>query len=177
MTDAELVACAQQGSDNAFEELVRRHEGNVYRVAKRILPNYEDARDVAQETFLRTFRSLDRLDPTRPIEHWLLAVTVNLCRSTLRKRRPSLELVHVEEPAAPADADAPALAALNEALVALPPKYRIPIVLFHQEGKSCEEVAALLGASSNRVRTWLHRGRRMLRDAMLRKGFSPGGRS
>jgi len=179
MTDAELVVSAQEGRERAFEELVRRHEAKVLTLARRLVVNVEDARDLAQDVFVRAFRAIDRVDPARRFEGWLMTITVNTCRSFLSRRKTLAPLGDAE----PADArpanesSGVAADALQEALAGLPAKYRIPLVLFHQEERSCDEIAAILSASSGRIRTRLHRGRRMLREAMTRKGFSPRGAS
>ena len=179
MTDAELVTSAQEGVEHAFEELVRRHENRVFSLARRLVLNVEDARDVTQEVFIRAFRAIHRVDPARRFESWLFAITVNRCRTALARRRPPASLASADAVAArePASVDHEGVALLREALEALPAKYRIPLVLFHQEGRSCDEIAAILGAKPTRVRTQLHRGRRLIREAMLRKGFTPRGAS
>ena len=179
MTDAELVLDAQQGVEHAFEELVKRHEAKVFGLARRLLCNAEDARDLSQEVFIRAFRAIPRVDPDRRFESWLLTITVNTCRSHLKRRKAPIQLKDAGALAAgetKQTAD-PALVAMREALAGLSTKYRIALVLFHQEGKSCDEIASVLGVNSNRVRTWLHRGRRLLREALARKGISLRGAS
>ena len=179
MTEAELIAHAQQGGERAFEELVRRYEGKVFRLARRIVANAEDAHDLAQEVFVGAFQTLHRVDPTRRFESWLYTITVNKCRTFLKRRRSVAPLTAPE--AIPAREEAVAadesLGALREALDGLAPNYRVALVLFHQEGRSCQEIASMLSVSGNRVRTWLHRGRRLVREAMLRKGYMPRGES
>lgn len=179
MTDAELVISAQDGAEHAFEELVRRHEAKVISLARRLVVNVEDARDLAQDVFVRAFRAIDRVDPARRFESWLWTITVNTCRSFLARRKTLAPLGDVE-PVGDRPlrkASSAAVDTLREALAELPAKYRISLVLFHQEGRSCDEIASILSTNSGRVRTRLHRGRRLLREAMTRKGFSPRGAS
>ena len=175
MTDAQLVAHAQEGVGQAFEELVKRHEGRVFSLARRLVGNAEDARDLAQEVFIRAYRALERVDPARGFDSWLSRITVNACRTFLAKRKPPVQLAQADLLADGATEQEQevnhATAALREALLELAPKYRIALVLFHQEGKSCREIASMQDVTSNRVRTWLHRGRRLLREAMRRKGY------
>lgn len=179
MTDAELVVSAQEGRERAFEELVRRHESKVLTLARRLVVNVEDARDLAQDVFVRAFRAIDRVDPAGRFESWLMTITVNRCRSFLARRKRLAPLGDVE-PAGDRplrETSSAAVDALREALAELPAKYRMPLVLFHQEGRSCGEIASILSARSSGIRTRLHRGRRLLHEAMMRKGFSPRGAS
>src|SRR5688572_17272333 len=81
-----LVQRVLAGDPNAFEFIVRRHERRVLTLAMRLLAAPEDAQDAAQEVFLRAFKYLHRLDTEKPIEPWLIRMTVNVCRDLGRKR-------------------------------------------------------------------------------------------
>ena len=85
--DADLVALAQRGDESAFEGLVRRHQQRAFRIARNLVPNDEDAQDLAQEAFLRVFRHLDRFDPRFPFTTWLHRIVTNLAIDYLRRRR------------------------------------------------------------------------------------------
>ncbi len=82
--EAEMVARARTGDDLAWETLVRRHQEPVFRLAYLLLGDPDDARDIAQETFIRTYQHLDRFDETRPLRPWLMRISSNLARN--RKR-------------------------------------------------------------------------------------------
>ncbi len=84
----ELITRAQAGDDRSFEEIMILHERRVFRTALRILGNAEDARDAAQEVFLRLFKFLDRFDVRKELNPWLYTITLNVCRDIARKRRP-----------------------------------------------------------------------------------------
>src|SRR5262245_45771466 len=84
---SELIRRARHGDLAAFEQMMREHDRQVYRVALRILGNIEDAQDAAQEVFLRLHRSLNRIDEDRALGAWLYRVTVNVCTDLLRGRR------------------------------------------------------------------------------------------
>ena len=90
--ESELLVRARRGDLTAFEELLKQHETQVFRVAYRLLGNPEDARDVAQEVFLRLHSSLSRIDETRQLGAWLYRVTVNAAEDVRRKRRPVVAL-------------------------------------------------------------------------------------
>jgi RNA polymerase sigma-70 factor (ECF subfamily) len=76
--EIDLTARAQQGDGSAWEQLVRQHQEAVFRLAYLLLGDADEAEDVAQETFIRAFRALDRFDTSRPLRPWLLRITTNL---------------------------------------------------------------------------------------------------
>lgn len=84
MDEAELVGRAQRADQMAWTVLVTTYQGPVYRLAYLILGNPAEAEDIAQETFVRAFRSLDRFDVSRPLRPWLLAIAANLSRNRRR---------------------------------------------------------------------------------------------
>jgi RNA polymerase sigma-70 factor, ECF subfamily len=84
VTDPDLIVRARQGSEAAWETLVREHQQAVYRLAYLLLGNAHDAEDVTQEVFIRAFHSLDRFDQDRPLRPWLLQITANLARNQRR---------------------------------------------------------------------------------------------
>jgi RNA polymerase sigma-70 factor (ECF subfamily) len=159
--------------------LVERFQGMVYGLCVRLLGHRHDAEDVTQEVFLRVFRSLRRWDPTRPLQPWVLGIAANRCRTWLGRsvRRPTL--AHYLEDTAPdprtdvpAADDARELAReLDQALSKLRPDYRTAFVLFHEHGQSYEAIAAALRRPVGTVKTWLHRARLELLDALRRRGM------
>ena len=78
---ARLVRLTLGGDSTAFEPIIRRYETRVMTLAARLLGTRDDARDVAQEVFLRAFKYLHRLDLDKPVEPWLMRITVNVCRA------------------------------------------------------------------------------------------------
>jgi RNA polymerase sigma-70 factor (ECF subfamily) len=81
---AELVHRARQGNETAWEDLVRLYQDHVFRLAYLFLGDSDEAKDVAQETFIRAFLAFDRYDSTRPLRPWLLSICANLARNRLR---------------------------------------------------------------------------------------------
>jgi len=160
-----LVARAQAGDAGAFDRLLGRHQRRVLRTAWRLLGDPEEARDAAQEVFLRLYRHLHRIDPRRPLAPWLYRVTVNVCRDLGRRRRRPLPLEEVAEPPDPG-ADPARRASLaeerrivEEGLAGLPEKERAALVLRDVEGLATSEVAAILGSSETTVRSQISRAR------------------
>jgi RNA polymerase sigma-70 factor, ECF subfamily len=174
---ATLVAAAQGGDREAFEELVRVTHADTYTLALRLTGNEEDARDVVQEAYLRAFRGIKRFRGDARFSTWMYRVTAN-CAATHTGRRAR----HRHEPlddrddlledpvdAGPeARADAGALRdRLTEALRALPPKLRQVVVLRDVYDLPHEAIAAELGISETAAKVRLHRARKKLRDDLF----------
>jgi RNA polymerase sigma-70 factor (ECF subfamily) len=174
---ARLVRLTLDGELAAFEQIIARFETRVMTMAARLLGTREDAQDVAQEVFLRAFKYLHRLDPEKPIEPWLMRITVNVCRDSARRRqRRRHTFVEVEGPETIDESPGPydGLARQQErvilvrALQCLPEKERLAIVLRDVEGRSTAEVAAILQSSETTVRSQVSRGRLRLKAAIHR---------
>ena len=169
--DATLVERCRQGDDLAWEVLVRRWQGRVYGLAWHYLGNAEDARDAAQEAFVRVYRQLGSFDGDR-FQAWLLRITRNLCLDQLRRRktRPPLEELRAadEDDAAPTDAaPSPEQAWLSgvrrrvvhEALRRLNGPNREVILLKDIQGLKLGEIAGMLGLPVGTVKSRAHRAR------------------
>lgn len=150
---------------------MREHERQVLRTAWRLLGSRDDARDAAQEVFLRLFKYLHRFDERRELAPWLYRVTVNVCRDMERKRRKAWS--QTVDPVPPVARDAEAvrrlsqeerMAFVEQALKLLPQKERAAIVLRDIEGLPTNEVARILGSSQTTVRTQISRGRVKLKQ-------------
>ena len=158
MSGAEdLLARARGGDAAAFERLVLIHEKMVARTAYRIMNDSEAARDIAQETFLRLYRNLKRLDIEPALAAWLYRVTVNLCRDALRARREWRELDDRQTSSDPSPETLTRLGQrrdmLESALAELPARERMVVVLREIEGLSATEVAAIMGTTEGTVRS------------------------
>jgi RNA polymerase sigma-70 factor (ECF subfamily) len=174
-----------------FEAFVREYQDMVYATALRLLSNPTDAEDVAQTVFLRAFERFDAIGSSPAAAGWLKTVATNLCLNHLSRYRSRWrffsELRREDDDTAPDPVDAllardadvafadaeTALdtledeARLERALADLPSHQRVPIVLFHFEHKTYVEIADLLGVSLAKVKTDIHRGREVLRRAMV----------
>jgi RNA polymerase sigma-70 factor (ECF subfamily) len=167
--------------DDRFEVFVLRFQDMVYATAYRLLGRPADAEDVAQTVFLRAFERFDQIGDSPAAPGWLKTVTTNLCLNHLARHRSRWRLfseMHREgdegestsfestiAAAVPADGldEAEAQQALEDALERLPEHQRVPLVLFHYEEKSYQEIAALLGVSLGKIKTDIHRGREALK--------------
>ena len=158
--DRELILSARSGSQEAFDALVGRHGGMVIRLARSILAHSEDAEDVAQEVFLRFYRSLDRVDPSRPVEPWLVRITLNAARSHA-SRRPERREAPLPDASSelPGGDDAAATvhaselrSALSDALLQLGEREREVFVLRDLQQISVPTIAEALGITQITVR-------------------------
>ncbi|WP_051897801.1 RNA polymerase sigma factor [Sciscionella sediminilitoris] len=173
LDDATLVARARDGDVRAYEELVRRHQDRMFRLALRMLGNRGDAEDVVQEVFLTVWRRLAQLQQDAAFLGWLYRTTTNRCLNVLRSRKPSAE-VDWEEIAAPGNQAGPErsaqvseqLAVLNRALRELTPEQRACWLLREVHGRSYEEIGAAVGASPTAVRGRIARARAQLAEVM-----------
>ena len=161
--DDVLVSAARAGDTAAFAELVRRHQGLVYRVALRMLGSDADAQDAAQDTFVRAWRGLHGFRGQSTVATWLYRIVTNRCLNLIAARRETAELA---EDTVSGSQDTERLVeqiaqldAISRAVVALPPDQRAALVLRDYEGLSYEEVAEILQISVGAVKSRLHRAR------------------
>jgi RNA polymerase sigma-70 factor, ECF subfamily len=177
---ARLIVRAQAGDETAFDEIVAHHQHRVTALAWRLLGNQDDARDAAQEAFLRVFKHLHKIDPTREFSGWLYRIVINVCRDLGRKRsgqtrsfEAELESGALTEPLSPSNTETAAIVAeqralLLKALAILTTKERAALVLRDLEGFSTEEVARILGSSPTTVRSQISFARVKIEEFRVR---------
>jgi RNA polymerase sigma-70 factor, ECF subfamily len=164
--DRSLARQAQSGGRAAFDELVRRYQKKVYRLAFGILRSTHDADDAVQEVFIRAYRYLPSLDPSRSFEGWLMGIAMNQARTIRGRRRvqPSetADVAVREKPARDAEMHTAALQAVS----ALPEKQREAMLLHLNTELTTQEIGEILGCSRGAAGVHLHRARATLRKAL-----------
>lgn len=176
LEDGELVERARGGDQGAFRALVERYQERVFWVARGMVQNDEDARDVAQEAFVRVYRSLERFDTRMRFFTWLYQIVVNLgidhLRRSSKRRGVSLDAVGevpgelTEEYAGIAGGELKER--VQRVLEELPPKYKAVMVLSDLEGIGAREIAEMTGTTHATVRWRHHRARKLFREAWER---------
>jgi RNA polymerase sigma-70 factor (ECF subfamily) len=189
-TDEELVARSMGGDLDSFNQLVLRWERPIYALAYRVIGREEDARDVAQETFLRAFRALKGFKGQAKFSSWLYRITLNLCRDWMRRERrtPIVQAPEGVDVIELAGEDVPSesiedLVSRRElgrvvarAMAMLPEEQRTAIVLKEYHGLTFQEIAELVGCPLSTVKTRLYQGLTVLRRELARSGaVSPFG--
>ena len=168
-----LLANFVQGDRAAFEQVVALYERRVARLAHRLLGWTPDVEDVVQDVFLAVYQQAHKFRGDSELWPWLTAITVNKCRS--RMRRHFLKLRWLQSTASrlaeAADADQPTLrdetsAKVRTAVRALPAKDREVVVLYYLEDRTVAEMSRLLGWSENAIDVRLHRARKRLKDLL-----------
>lgn len=186
VSDNELITSAKAGDEDAFSEIVSRYKTPLTNFLYRMLGDYEEAVDLAQESFVRVFFALGRYRTDHAFSTYIYRIATNLAISELRKRKrrrlvsmtglfdsgegeakdleprdlspdPAEELAHGERGRA-----------IETALSSLPEKYRAPVVLRDVEQKTYEEVAEILGLGLGTTKSRISRGRAVLREKLER---------
>jgi RNA polymerase sigma-70 factor (ECF subfamily) len=179
-TDEELVARSMGGDLDSFNQLVLRWERPIYALAYRVIGREEDARDVAQETFLRAFRALAGFKGQAKFSSWLYRITLNLCRDWIRRERRApitqapegVDLIELASAAEPSESVEDLVArrelgrAVAKAMAMLPEEQRTAIVLKEYHGLTFQEIADLLDCPLSTVKTRLYQGLTVLRKQL-----------
>ncbi|OLR93281.1 RNA polymerase sigma factor [Actinokineospora bangkokensis] len=173
LDDVTLVSRARDGDAHAYEQLVLRHQGPIFRLAVRMLGSRADAEDVTQEVFVGVWQRLGQLRDDAAFTGWLYRAATNRCLNTLRSRRPVADdeadqlpdRGPVGKPEREAETSAQ-LAALRSALRGLTPQQRACWLLREVHGRSYEEIARALGVTSATVRGRIARARAQLAEVM-----------
>lgn len=173
-----LVQRCLTGSTSAALELVRRYQGQVFGLCYRMLGHRQDAEDAVQETFIRVLNNLDRWDPEREFEPWLLTIAGNRCRTRLAKRmrRPSHQ--SLDRPVVDDSWQQQSADLLSEevdvALAGIRTEYKQAFLLFHQHQLSYEEIAESMDIPLGTVKTWVYRARRQIIQKLEQRGVVSG---
>jgi RNA polymerase sigma-70 factor (ECF subfamily) len=172
--DRELIRRAQAGEEPAFRDLVERYKKRAYWIAYHMVGNEDEAYDIAQEAFIRVFKSISRFKLEYKFYTWLYQIVHRLAIDALRKRPQGGRRVSMEEVGdvrargrgPHGDLEALEVKDRGHAVLGeLPPKYRTVIVLREIEGLSSKEIAKIVGSTHATVRWRLHRARSLFRDA------------
>ena len=184
LTDHDLVAAARAGDEDAFAEIISRYKNPITNFLYRFLNDYEEAVDLAQETFVRVYFALERYHTDFAFSTYIYRIATNLAISEIRKRkrRTLLSLTglyqsgedetsefQVPDKRSRQDSileEDELSRTIAKAIETLPPKYRLPVVLRDVEGKSYEEVATILELGLGTTKSRISRGRGLLKEKL-----------
>jgi RNA polymerase sigma-70 factor (ECF subfamily) len=178
-----LLERCKKGDRNAFDALIRRYEKKVYNFAFRLCGNYDEASDIAAETFVRLYNSLTSFRGDSSFITWLFRIITNIYLDQRKRQRSrpnqSLEsMIELEENSVRRQYEDPTpspedhvegrerTAILQAAIRTLPDYQRLMIVMFHVEGKSYEEIAEVMDLPIGTVKSRLNRARLSLREKL-----------
>ena len=185
LNEKDLIRKAKQGDMLAFEELILKHEKIVYNLALRMMNHSEDAQDIAQEVFLKAYRSLANFDERSAFSTWLYRITHNTCIDEMRKRK-GKQTYSLEEELESEDGsmqrqvadagDTPEESVLRgaqkseilQALDTLSEEHKAAVVLRDVKGLSYEEIAEILELSLGTVKSRISRARNQLKTEILK---------
>jgi RNA polymerase sigma-70 factor (ECF subfamily) len=183
--DEALARRAREGDEGAFAALVQRYQGPVFNFAYRLLGDYDDAVEAAQQAFVQLYTALPALDLERPLRPWLFRILRNRCIDAIRQRRsaslsagrgreeddePGGSLGDTLRDPDPLPEDLLERADLQNLLVAaisrLPPRYREVVALRYTTELTFAEIADALGIPENTAKIHFHRAKARLREAL-----------
>lgn len=185
-SDEELVTLSQGGDLDSFNQLVLRWERPIYALAYRVIGREEDARDVAQETFLRAFRALKGFKGQAKFSSWLYRITLNLCRDWMRRERRTpvsqapegIDIIEMAGEATPSESIEDVVGrkqlgvAVSRAMALLPEEQRTAIILKEYHGLTFQEIADLLDCPLSTVKTRLYQGLSVVRKQLEEAGVT-----
>ena len=185
--DLKTIRRCKRGEEAAFQEILERYRGPIYNLCYRMSRNPEDARDLAQEVFIKVFSLLDRFDEEYAFSSWLFRIATNHCIDHLRRNRlrflsldgmsgPDGEEYEVQ---IPADTPGPdivlqrkeALERLAEVIADLPPHYQAITLLRHDQQLSYEEIAEVLQLPLGTVKARIHRARNLIQQMLKARDY------
>lgn len=184
LSDHQLIEATKAGDEDAFGEIMNRYRGPITNYLYRFLNDYEEAVDLAQETFVRVYFAIDRYHTGFAFSTYIYRIATNLAISEIRrrKRRRLLSLTGLfqseddqqtefqppdERPLAEAELlEDEQSKMIARAIAALPEKYRVPVILRDIDGRTYEEVAAIMELGLGTTKSRISRGRGLLREKL-----------
>jgi len=175
-TDFELIDACLGGDTECFSELVERYKNLVYSIILRQTKNAEEANDLSQDVFLKVYKNLDKYSAEFKFSTWVMRITGNHIIDMHRKKK--FETVSYEEytnggacvPTAISPEDdyikREQTVRINKVVSGLPEMYKTPVVLYHQQGMSYQEIAEKIGEPLSKIKNRIFRGRKMLKSML-----------
>lgn len=179
--DAATIIKAQEGNIAAFESIVSAYEQPIYRYVLRVVNSREDAKDLTQEIFLKTFKNIKLFEPTRPFKPWLFKIATNITTDWFRRAYRTAEVYSIDDEKRPfetiSDADTYKDIEMSHdiasGLAKIKPSYRTVLTLYYFEHLSYEEMAVIVAVPLNTIKTLLRRAKVALKEQLFTFPSSP----
>jgi len=171
--DIVIIKRRLAGEKEAFAELVTRYKKLIYNVIYNIINDKEEVNDIAQEVFIKIYRALDKYDPQYKFSTWAVKIATNYCLDVVRKKK--IETTSIDEAVGvSSNIETPESSyirqeqneRINNELSKLPDKYRVPLILYHKNGLSYEEMTKVLNEPMSIIKNRLYRARKMLKEKL-----------
>ena len=177
LSDIELIEQTLAGNQAAYADLVKRHQRFVFTLALRFAKNREDAEEIAQDCFIKAYRSLSAFQRQSKFSTWLYTITYNTSITFLRKKKLNIQSIDDEKTLVQLENQESSFSAntmeqksrvnrVNEAIGQLSPDDAQIINLFYKGEQSLEEIGQIMGMEPNTVKVRLHRARHRLKDKL-----------
>ena len=179
-TDLELISACLDGDQGSFSELYERYKNLVYSIVLRMTKDSEEANDLAQDVFIKIYKNLSKYSSEFKFSTWVLRITSNHVIDHHRKKK--FETIsyesHVTENETYSDLSSPESIYLkkeqtqriSKILADLPEIYKVPIVLYHQQGLSYQEISDIIGEPLSKVKNRIFRARKLLKMELEKNG-------
>ena len=173
MTDVEIIEACLAGDKDIFAELVNRYKNLVFSIILRMTKDSDEADDLAQDIFIKMYKNLSNYSPEYKFSTWVMRISTNHIIDYHRKRKQ--ETIPLDTAIIPPDTDGTPEAVfiqkeerqrIKKLVDDLPLMYRIPIIMYHQEGMSYQEIADKAGEPLSKIKNRIYRGRKLLKAGL-----------
>ena len=175
MTDLQLIEACLSGRQEAFTELITRYKNLVYSIILRMHNDSEDANDLAQEVFIKMYKNLASYSPEFKFSTWTMRITSNHVIDFRRKKKQETVPLEdaaevVSDPAASPEAillQQEENERINRIIENLPAMYKIPIIMYHKNNMTYQEIANKINEPISKVKNRIFRGRKLLKEMYI----------
>jgi RNA polymerase sigma-70 factor (ECF subfamily) len=173
MTDVEIIEACLGGDKDIFAELINRYKNLVFSIILRMTKDSEEADDLAQDIFIKMYKNLSSYSPEYKFSTWVMRISSNHIIDYHRKRKQ--ETIPLDTAIIPPDTDGTPETLfiqkeerqqIKKLVDDLPLMYRIPIIMYHQEGMSYQEIADKVGEPLSKIKNRIYRGRKLLKAGL-----------
>jgi RNA polymerase sigma factor (sigma-70 family) len=172
-TDNEIILECLNGNKESFSELVTRYKRLVYSVVYKFTKDSDEANDMAQDAFIKIYRSLPQYNSQYKFSTWTVKVTTNICIDHMRRKKAeTVSLDEIENIVGKNNSPEEHYLRMEKSMIlkravdSLPEIYRVPIILYHQEGLSYKEIAEKIDKPISIVKNRIFRARHVLRESL-----------